>query len=220
MAVGPQHIASASVATLVMMGNIQVARRTVKGILRLPESPRWALPLVALNLMGSLYGFWWYAAQLAITPWWQWPVVPDSPLSALLFTCFLVFWYWGRPPALLGALALLGMLKYGAWTVFIFVHTWWGGHGLLAGDLLLVLSHLGMLLEALIFLRYLRLPGQALLAAAIWYGFNDLADYGFDFHPELPVAEYFLWVAGSAVMLTVASTLVLWLGTARKPGHA
>lgn len=195
-------------------------RETLAAVLRLPADRRWAVPLVAVNLLGALYGFWWYAAQLAVTPWWQWPVVPDSPLSALLFACLLMFWYWGRPPALLGALALLGLLKYGAWTVVIFAHLWWAGYDLMAQDLLLVISHLGMLLQALIFLRYLRPPGWALPAAAAWYGFNDLADYGFALHPGLPVPGYLAWAAGSAVFLTVVSTLVLLLATKRKIGDA
>lgn len=38
--------------------------------------------------------------------------------------CLFVFWYWGRPPALLGVLALLGMLKCAARTVFILVDSW------------------------------------------------------------------------------------------------
>jgi len=178
------------------------------------------MPLVAINVLGARYGSWWYAAQLAITPWWQWPVVPDSPLSALLFAYLLISWYWRRPPALLGAVARLGALKYGAWTVVIFGQLWWAGHDLLPGDLLLFLSPLDMVLEALSFLRYLRLPGWTVPVAAAWYVFNDLVDYGFGLHPGLPVPAYLPWAAGAAIALAVASTLVLALATIRKPGHA
>lgn len=182
----------------------------VSSILRLPEDRRWALGLVALNLGGSLYGFQWYGAQLACTPWWQWPVVPDSPLSTLLFSVFLGFWFWGRPPALLSALATMGMLKYGAWTMFIFGQIWWAGYAVAAEDLLLFISHLGMVVEALIFLRYLKLPGRAVAAAVAWYALNDLADYGLGFRPPLPAPEFLSTVTVAAVVLTAAAGAVVW----------
>lgn len=196
-----------------------MVREIARTILGLPQERRWAAALVALNLGGSLYGFQWYASQLARTPWWQWPVVPDSPLSTLLFSFFLVFWYWGRSPRLFSALALLGMLKYGAWTMFIFGQIWWAGHGLVLEDLVLFLSHLGMVVEALIFVRHVRLPAWAVAGAAAWYVINDWADYGLGFRPGLPAPEFLPSVAMAAVVLTVLSTLTVWLVTVRRSRH-
>src|SRR5690625_5423401 len=47
--------------------------------------------LFIINLFGTIYGYLWYAGQLAITPAVFIPFVPDSPTATLFFTIFLIF---------------------------------------------------------------------------------------------------------------------------------
>jgi uncharacterized membrane protein YpjA len=56
----------------------------------------------------------------------------------------------------------------------------------------LLVSHLGMVVEAFLIHRYSDFPLGAILVAAGWYGFNDLVDYfvpivGTPHHTLLPV---------------------------------
>lgn len=163
----------------------------------------WWAALLAVNFLGSLYGFWWYRWQLAETPVRYWPVVPDSPGSTFLLTLFLGVLLVGRVPgadpetgapvglrgwpALLGAVAFASNMKYGLWTATVLPL-----HALTAGrwtfdDVHLTLSHAGMWVQGLLFLRYYRPSPGAALAAWAWLFFQDGVDYWlWHTHPTLP----------------------------------
>ena len=178
-------------------------------VLDIPVRRVWAPLLIASNLLAAVYGIYWYWPQLARTPWWYWPVVPDSPLSNLLFAFFLVGWYYGKAPSWLSALAVLGMIKYGGWTVLIFAQMYGAGYQLSAIDLWLMLSHLAMAVEALLFVRFVRLPLSGWALATGWYLVNDFFDYVLGQHPTLPVPEFAPSVAVMAVGLTAVGSLLL-----------
>ncbi len=179
-------------------------------VLYIPRVRAWAPWLILANLAAAAYGLYWYWPQLVTTPWWYWPVVPDSPFSNLLFAIFLLCWYYGKAPQWLAALAVMGMIKYGGWTVLIFAQMFAAGHALSGMDLWLMLSHLAMVTEALLFLRYLRLGPVAWGIATGWYVVNDLFDYVLGLHPRLPVPEFFASVALMAVGLTAIASYGLW----------
>lgn len=42
---------------------------------------RYAWGIVAINLAGGAFGFWYYRFRFAQTPIVMWPVVPDSPAA-------------------------------------------------------------------------------------------------------------------------------------------
>lgn len=177
----------------------------------IPHDPRlrWALSLV--NLAGAVYGFAWYRAQLAQTPWWLWPVVPDSPLSALLFALTVVPRWQARRggQAVLAAVARLATLKYGLWAVLVL-----GGAALRQRALdpetaLLLVTHAGMAVEAWLFLRAEPPPPGARSVALLWLAVNDACDYGpLRTHPRLPDPAAWPYVAAEAVALTAGAWLV------------
>ncbi len=179
-------------------------------VLSIPRNRAWAPWLIAANLVGAIYGIYWYWPQLVTTPWWFWPLVPDSPLSNLLFALFLVGWYYRRAPGWLSALAVVGMIKYGGWTVLIFTQMYVAGYSLSPLDLWLMLSHLAMMVEALLFLGHVRLAPQAWAVATGWYLINDFFDYVVGLHPTLPVPAFVSSVAMMSVVLTVVGSLLLW----------
>ena len=44
--------------------------------------------LLICNILGTLYGFIWYGDQLAKTPWYFLPFIPDSPIASLFVYCY------------------------------------------------------------------------------------------------------------------------------------
>ena len=153
---------------------------------------RLAWVVVAINLAGTAFGFWFYSFQFSITPAVAWPVVPDSPLATLFIALSLASWklgYADRVPWL-HALAFFGCIKLGAWTPFVLtvfpVEYPSGGlaalgtlgfvweYGLYA---FLVTSHLAMVVEAFLVQRYASFSIPAVALATAWYVLNDVVDY-------------------------------------------
>lgn len=175
---------------------------------------RWWWALLAINLLGSLYGFYWYWPQLQETPIKYWLIVPDSPGSTFLLSFWLIFLLAGvdwRKPAMqvLGAIAFISNMKYGLWSAVILPEA-----GIKYGwefDYVhLSLSHLGMCIQAFIFSRYYRPAMGPAVIAWLWMGFQDLVDYRLLMtHPTLPYKAEFAFARGVAFALSTIWGLFL-----------
>ena len=197
---------------------------------------RLAWPIVAVNLAGTAFGFWYYRVQFAATPAVMWPFVPDSPLATLFIALSLAAWRLDAGPwaEALHVLAFFGCLKLGFWTPYVqlFLN---GPAGIPAWLYwFLVTSHLAMVLEAFVIHRYARFPGWAIGAALAWHGTNDLVDYvvpvvgephhtflraefvGGALDHGLPAHDY---AAAAAVLLTVLATVFAVLTRRQKRRH-
>ena len=133
--------------------------------------------VVAVNLAGTVFGFWYYRFQLQNTALVMWPVVPDSPTVTLFMVASLVSWKLGQDRNWLHALAFVGNLKYGLWVVAVQLTN---NDVLTSGDpyyWFLLVGHLGMALQALVIHRYATFTVPAVGVAAVWFGFNDIVDY-------------------------------------------
>ncbi|QCC46415.1 DUF1405 domain-containing protein [Halobellus limi] len=138
---------------------------------------RLAWVVVAVNLAGTAFGFWYYRFQLLHTPLVMWPVVPDSPLATVLMAASLGSWKLGRDRDWIHALAFVGNLKYGLWVVVVQLAI---NDVLTSGDpylWFLFVSHLGMGLQAFVIYRYAEFTVPSVGLAAAWFGFNDVVDY-------------------------------------------
>lgn len=181
-------------------------------------------PLFICNLLGTVYGYIWYDAQLRETwlthPHWRIIFVPDSPTASLFFTLSLLFLLFperlgrfGGVRKLLEGLAVVTSVKYGVWAVsMIFAGAYQGGD-LGWQDWMLVCSHLAMAVEALLYVRLFRFGTGMLIAAGCWTLLNDTVDYTYEVYPWLPRT---LWDDVSSVMvftfcLTLASVAAGWL---------
>ena len=170
---------------------------------------QYAWLIVAINLVGTAFGFWYYIPQFRLEPVLAWPVVPDSPTATLFIACSLALYKLGRSNEYLNMLAFFGCIKLGLWTPYVltvFAEAFLAtvtpppqvvpvlGQALASNAMyaFLFISHLGMVVQAFLIHRYSDFPGRAILVAVIWYGFNDLVDYfvpivGTPHHTLLPV---------------------------------
>lgn len=172
-----------------------------------PWQKRFVIPLVIINFLGSLYGYYWYSGQLAETSVSWWLFVPDSPLATTLFTLMAALWLLGNRSSLFAALACIACIKYGLWAVVLITDFWASGGGVFPTEVMLWLSHLGMALEGWLFLRRLKVTLAAGAAIAAWMALNDIVDYVFGLHPYLFLPGQF----GLALITAVSMTLTLSL---------
>ena len=77
---------------------------------------RLAWLIVAVNLAGTAFGFWYYRFQFALEPIAAWPVVPDSPVATLFIALSIASWKLGKSREWLNMLAFFGCLQLGFWT--------------------------------------------------------------------------------------------------------
>jgi len=168
-----------------------------------PWQTRYLAPLLAINLAGSVYGYYWYSPQLAELPFYTWPAVFDSPFSTTLFALSLLAGRRGRQNGWFPVLAFVCCLKYGFWAVILITHYWFTGGTVTFLEALLWLSHWGMVLEGWAYLRT-AVPGRPAKAVpALWLAANDILDYGFGLHP------YLFRPGQEPVALTAAAGLTL-----------
>ncbi|GAB2692203.1 hypothetical protein GCM10027018_09300 [Paenibacillus thermoaerophilus] len=161
---------------------------------------RWVLGLLLLiNVPGTIYGYIWYGQQLVWTVTEKrlpmlLPFVPDSPTASLFFTLAIGILYLenGREPkrptplrSFAEAFAVLTSFKYGIWAVAMIAAGAMQGDALQWQDYMLIVSHLGMALEALLFAPWFRYGLGSALAAGLWTLFNDLFDYSLGIFPWL-----------------------------------
>lgn len=195
-------------------------QRAERLVQRIRADPRLLLPLLALNAWGIAYGFYFYRFQLPETPWYLLPAVPDSPLAVILISVALAAWRWGGHRwDLLDALALGANVKIGAWTVFVLVFhraTYYTAFPWAPPvQFLLLVGHLGMMLEALLLVPLLARGLAArppLYHLGLWlvpfalFLLNDALDYLRGQHPPIPSRDIEVvgWVS---VGLTFASLL-------------
>jgi uncharacterized membrane protein YpjA len=168
---------------------------------------RLAWPIALVNLVGTLFGFWYYAGrplnlapplvegQLGAAPLLAYPLIPDSPVATMFIGLSLVAWRLDYHADSLHMLAFFGCLKLGLWTPYVQLVIN-GPAGIpLWLYWFLVGSHLAMALEAFLIHRYASFSVPAVAVALLWYGFNDVVDY---FVPILG-GPHHTWLRAEAV---------------------
>jgi len=179
---------------------------------------RLAWVVVAINLLGTLFGFWYYRFQFAAEPVVLWPFVPDSPLATLFIAASLAAWKLGRPNEVLNALAFFGCIKLGAWTPYVLL-AFADGFSYLHPAMynFLFWSHLAMVVQAFLVHRYSEFQVRAIAVALGWYTIDLVLDYfipliGDPHHTAIPVADSTLvWGGASALGVAAAGAVVLTL---------
>lgn len=198
---------------------------------------RFAWLIVAINLLGTAFGFWYYGfhpvplsdplitGQFALEPAVMWPLVPDSPVATLFIAGAFAAWKLGRPQEWLTALAFFGCLKLGFWTPYTllvfkadFSYLHWAMYNFLFW------SHLAMVVQAFVLYRFADFPVRAVAVALCWYALNDVVDYfvpvvGTPHHTLVPAEKITSsgvvhtspaheYAAAGAVVLTLLATFL------------
>lgn len=173
-----------------------------------PFKPWFLYSLIIINILGSIYGYYWYRYQLLATPKYLWFFVPDSPLSTTLTARALIFVLLGKRNSVFEWIAYTSVIKYGVWAVVIISHFGLTGGTIKPEIWMLWFSHLGMAVEGVIFLRHVKVSWREITIGLIWMLFNDLLDYGLGIYPYL-YASYQLAIAKiTAFSLTFVFNLV------------
>lgn len=169
----------------------------------------------------------WYGNQLEYTaanyPAWLLPFVPDSPTASLFFTAALLLLLY--PPKrlkgtllreLIEALAVLTSVKYGIWAVSIIFAGGYQGDTVSWKDWMLVASHTGMAVEALIYARFFAFR-RMLPLALLWTLANDMVDYSIGIYPWLPsvLEDDVIGVQYFTIGLTLLSAAAAWIFSRR-----
>ncbi|MDG5818331.1 DUF1405 domain-containing protein [Natronococcus sp. A-GB7] len=183
---------------------------------------RFAWLVVAINLAGTAFGFWYYSAQLAATPTVMWPWVPDSPLATLFIALAIAAWKLGHELPWLTALAFFGNIVLGLWTPYtllVFYETYAAQtHPLMYQ--FLFWSHLAMVVQAFVLHRITDFPVWGITVALAWYTSNLIVDYFIPVfegphgvhHTTIPVAQdepMFLGADALGVVAAGETTFVL-----------
>lgn len=191
--------------------------------------PRWLAPLprrlediafrfvwviVGINLVGTAFGFWYYRFQFRALPAETWLFVPDSPGATLLIALALGAWALGRSSDTLAALAFFGNVKLGLWTPYVLVGFYpeflaTSGPALYA---FLLVSHLGMVVQAFVLHRITDFPLRAVAIATAWYTVDLLMDYfvpvtGEVTHTALPYADAEPWFTTTVLQVAAAGAV-------------
>lgn len=166
--------------------------------------------IVLVNLLGTVFGFYYYSEQLISTDPLLWIFVPASPIATLLFAASIYLNADDRGLPILDALAFISNLKYGLWTVFVLSYY---SEIFFSADsiglyVFMLVSHFGMALQAFMVFEWRNIGLKALSGAFLWYLFNDFIDYNFGTHTDL-YTEYTLPAKVIAYLLTFLS---LFLG--------
>ncbi|WP_025692685.1 DUF1405 domain-containing protein [Paenibacillus zanthoxyli] len=181
--------------------------------------------LLAVNVPGTIYGYIWYGNQLAYTaahyPSWLLPFVPDSPTASLFFTLALILLLY--PPktavgitvrALIEALTVVTSVKYGIWAVSIIAAGGYQGGPIVWQDWMLMISHAGMAVEALLYARFF-ICRKMIPLALLWTLLNDTVDYSYGVYPWLPrvLTDDVPQVRTFTFLLTLVSAAAAWIAS-------
>lgn len=183
---------------------------------------RFILLLFLINLFGTIYGFIWYDAQLAITPPIFLIFVPDSPMASMFFTLFLFFILFGKHLPYIEALAIITLFKYGIWAVVMNILTLMTTGDLEWSGYMLILSHAGMAIQGLLYAPFYKINMRHLVVAGIWTLHNDVIDYVFGMMPIYgSLTQYMNEIGYFTFWLSVLSIYIAYKLTIKKKplGH-
>lgn len=172
---------------------------------------RFIFLLFIVNALGTIYGFYWYKSQLAITPPIFLLFVPDSPTASLFFTIFLLLLLLNKRAPYIEALALITLFKYGVWAVVMNILTFNIEGSLDPIGLMLVVSHAGMAIQGLLYGPFYQFKFRHVVFAAVWTLHNDVIDYVFGMMPIYSrLTDYMAQIGYFTFWLSILSIMIAY----------
>src|SRR5699024_9635195 len=140
---------------------------------------RFIFILFIINLLGTIYGFYWYEYQLANTPTIFLIFVPDSPMASMFFTIFFLFFLFNQNATYIESLDIITLIKYMIWAIIMNVLSFITTGYLNPSGYMLIFSHARMAIQGLLYAPFYKIKMRHLVIAAIWTLHNDVIDYVF-----------------------------------------
>ena len=154
---------------------------------------RWVLQLLfIINILGTIYGYYWYRWQLVETPFHFLPFVPDSPTASLFFVIVLAGFLYGKHVSLFEALAAMTLFKYGIWAVGMNIGGMIVTDSVTVENWMLIGSHFGMALQGLLYAPFYQIKRSHFIFSAVWTLHNDVIDYVFHMQPRYPSLQDYI----------------------------
>lgn len=143
-------------------------------------------------------------------------VHPRQPGATLLIALALAAWALGRSSDTLATLAFFGNVKLGLWTPYVlvvFYPAFLANSGPAMYAFLLV-SHLGMVVQAFVLHRITDFPLKAVGIATAWYTVDLLMDYfvpviGEVTHTSIPYLDTEPWFTTTVLQVAAAGAVAL-----------
>jgi uncharacterized membrane protein YpjA len=159
------------------------------------------LLIIAIDVLGMLYGYYYYHEQLSSSPLYLWLFIPDCPFYVMLFTIALLLAIFCIESKLFSYIAAVGMMKYGIWTLaalLLFGDYFFSSQLWLLSSILFIL-HIGMSAEGPLLIPK-KLSKLHLIVTLLWFLIHDYFDYFYEYwnragqyvlgtHPILPSAD-------------------------------
>ncbi|MCA0990762.1 DUF1405 domain-containing protein [Pseudalkalibacillus hwajinpoensis] len=181
------------------------------------KSKPFLILLLLINIPGTIYGYYWYGWQLADTDPIFLLFVPDSPTASLFFCFVLLAFLFKKNWPLMEGLAAVTLFKYGIWAVVMNALVMIETGQLSPIAIMLILSHLGMAIEGLLFTPFYKIKRWHLVAVAIWTLHNDVIDYVFGQMPRYSIlSEYTSLIGYFTFWLSVVSLTIVYFLAVRK----
>ncbi|KPN95338.1 DUF1405 domain-containing protein [Lysinibacillus sp. ZYM-1] len=167
------------------------------------------IALLIINLLGTVYGYYWYGWQLAITKPIFYIFVPDSPTASLFFCFVLIAWIFGKSWPLMEVLALVTLVKYGLWADVMNIWTLVETGSIGWQGWMLVGSHFAMAVQAILYMKKYVFTYWHVVIAAVWTLHNDVIDYVFGQMPMYgDLVKYTSYIGYFTFWLSIACILL------------
>lgn len=180
------------------------------------------LLVLTANLIGMVYGYYYYHEQLLSSPLWLWPFIPDCPFYVMVFTAALLLTLLGFENRLLNYVGAVGMMKYGVWTLIalLLFSDYFFTNSFFFSSLLFIL-HIGMFAEGPLLINKKLSKADAGFVLA-WFLVNDFFDYFYSYvnlagehvsgtHPILPSEGRVGVMMALTFLLTVVMTMLAYM---------
>lgn len=168
--------------------------------------------IILCNIVGTIYGYYWYLGQLQQTKWYFMPFVPDSPTASLFLVIALTTIIWNRHLPLIEVFAFVTLIKYGVWAVVMNILVFITLDEVTAMGMMLIISHAIMAIQALLFVPLFRVSLLSIVIASIWVFHNDVIDYVYMQYPVYSMlSEYIQHIGYFSFWLTVFSFALLFI---------
>ncbi|ARQ06940.1 DUF1405 domain-containing protein [Macrococcoides canis] len=176
------------------------------------QNKKFLIFIILCNIVGTIYGYYWYLGQLQQTKWYFMPFVPDSPTASLFLVIALTAIVWNRHLPLIEVLAFVTLIKYGVWAVVMNILVFITLDEVTAMGMMLIISHAIMAIQALLFVPLFRVSLLSIVIAAIWVFHNDVIDYVYMQYPVYSMlSDYIQHIGYFSFWLSVISFALLFI---------